>query len=482
MSIKIYESIAGGAFHDRQCGPCPVGTVGQSDGLSCVACTGSTFAASAGMSNCTVCTNCLSIAAPVQAAYTCAVGVANCTRGYLRLCNGTTDAVCTQCPPQWTKDIFGVCTPCETGYYHDAGNQNLGVLERCVLCPSNMYCDSPDTYSICPRIIAVQVPGTGVVFVPSAPRGSSRVFQCVCNLAGGFDGTGASMSGCRPCEDGYYASPGNLSCTQCPVGSYSSRQTLPDILACPSQWQQPAGSTASIGSALLIGPTGLPMQPPTSGSCMVQIGASECTQCPRGNTRISGATSVNDCSMCRFGEYYKDGACVNCTLACSGPGFYETQQCTDWTDRECSICNRVCDTPGDFPSVCTTDPNGCAACSNLPKYNAFYTPHAGMFVRSASECPWKCDAGFYSPVGSIECLLCTVYDQTSCPPGVIFSACTSVQDASCIKQCNNESKPVLHSVYADGCNWACASGYTHFQTSGGLNMCRVFSVASQAAL
>lgn len=252
-----YPVVAGDAFHDRQCGPCPAGQVGQADGLSCVACTGSAFSGSAGRSNCTACTDCQAAGAAVSRAYECPTA-ANCSRGYLSLCNATTDAVCMHCPLEWTKDVFGVCTPCETGYYHDATNYQLHLLQRCVLCPSNMYCDSPDTFSRCPHMIAVER-NAAVVFVPSSPSGSSRVFQCVCNVAGGFEGTGASISGCRPCQDGYYAAAGDAACTRCPVGTYSSRQTVRDLFACP------------LGSNLLVGPNGVAVLSPTVGICEVCI-------------------------------------------------------------------------------------------------------------------------------------------------------------------------------------------------------------------
>ena len=148
--------------------------------------------------------------------------------------------------------------------------------------------------------------------------------------------------------------------------------------------------------------------------------------------------------------------------------------------------------PGNDP---TNASRGCGLC-NPPPENAFYIPkQVQMVIRSADECLWVCQHGFYNKDFSRSCTKCTEFNSTTCPAGWIFSPCSVDRDASCSRKCNDTDTgiPSSHAAYvltfvdsekslqmADtdtspnmGCLWQCNPPYVLSTTDGGLNTCRL---------
>lgn len=157
--------------------------------------------------------------------------------------------------------------------------------------------------------------------------------DCVCNMAGGFEGSVSSgLFGCQPCADGHYSLGGGTmdKCEPCPMGSYSSQTVgLRDYRQCPSPDSPKLGAWDLQYSC---------DQPGLSG---LVAGAVSCTLCPadRPYTWDVGRTSASDCRKCPKGSFYINGACQACSPECHGPDQYEAVACTEETNRVCLACD-----------------------------------------------------------------------------------------------------------------------------------------------
>lgn len=474
-------------LQDDRCSVCPAGTA-SADGKSCMPCpSGLRFSGAVNQTRCSECTDCAQ-ASITSGPLSCPPGE-HCTAGTMQPCNSTHDSVCMQCPRQWYLSPGSrLCRPCAAGHFLLQASPTQYEAHRCVPCPANTFCEGTATFSPCPGLRAYSLSGA-ISFVPSSPLASSRVDACSCHDLGGFEGQGGSLSGCTACPDGTFSGPGDLHCLQCPVGSFSKATVLPDLYRC--------GSIEH--NARLLGPDGSIIHPdPHERVCQVTVGAKSCTLCPTNSTRTPRAQSISDCTMCRNESFYDrgSGSCVPCSPPCRAPEFFEVGHCTDAADRRCHACNLSCSLPGQYIAGCpgSADPAqpalGCGLCTNLPVRNALFLPSHGAPVRSPHDCPWACDDGFYSPAGLNTCLQCTHFDLSTCPAGMIFSACTHDRDASCLLPCKNATKPLRHSLYIptgggalgplpmvgkaepnQGCLWACEAGFRLHATDGGLQAC-----------
>ena len=237
------------------------------------------------------------------------------------------------------------------------------------------------------------------------------------------------------------------------------------------------------------------------------VGAHECTACPASapHTYELGSKTVADCRKCPAGQFSTDGQpCRACRPKCDYPYEYETQACTENTDRICSFCDMAsCDATYEYVLTegCSSDQNtggrACAPCTDKPP-NSHFVP--GTYPYS---CSWACDEGYFSLLedrSTAQCQPCTQLDATSCPSGYVHSACSDFlhRDASCDVACNAaaEGKPpensewVLTKVSEDGtsivenaspvdmsipnagCMWRCVEGYRkEVLAEGQLSIC-----------
>lgn len=477
-------------LRDDLCSVCPAGTA-SADGRACIPCPlGLRFSGAANQTRCLECTSCAT-ASIASGPLSCPPGE-SCTMATLHACSSTHDTVCMQCPRQWFLTPGAqLCRPCAAGHFLLPSSPTQYEAHRCTPCPANTFCESTAAYSACPGLRSYSLSGAHV-FVPSSPTASSRVDACTCHLAGGFQGVGGSLLGCTACPDGTFSAPGDTRCQDCPVGSFSRAASLPELYRCGAMQDR----------ALVFGPDGIRIPPPDphAQGCMVTVGATSCTLCPRNSTRSPRAQSPSDCTMCRDGSYLDaaTASCKPCSPPCQRPGSFETSPCTDTSDRRCQPCNLSCTLPGQYTQGCPgsalpLQPSlGCGLCTNLPARNAAFLPSHGVAVHSPLQCPWSCDAGFYSPAGLNACLPCTHFDLSSCPAGTVLSPCTSERDASCLVPCTNSTKPPRHSAYIPtargqdgqaipapagsaqpnrGCLWACEQGYRLHTTAAGLHAC-----------
>ena len=348
-----FQSFPGDDTHDVGCSKCPPGTHRNASlhpgKVACVECPAGTYSSVLGATSCLPCKNCLLASSTIAAGLSCPFASSECVRSARVACTPTNDAECMMCPTLsarggYVLDFDGVCRACKDGYHYNASEPVVG--RRCVPCTPNFYCPSKESYVQCEGMRIFRRgsgSSSGYVTVPTSPAGSVRPSQCNCSLAGGFEpppsGSQGLGYGCQPCEDGYYAPPGEtLRCLPCPTGTYSSQSRgLVDYYKCPSS-DSPRISFLAVPSAAVAAVV------PSCASSMV-AGAASCTSCPvaRPHTWAERSTSVDDCMRCPPGQFF-DGtpggvqSCRACRAACSKPYFYETVPCTDSGDRQCASC------------------------------------------------------------------------------------------------------------------------------------------------
>jgi hypothetical protein len=284
----------GDATHDNNCSLCPAGFVDNLGGV-CIEClVGETFNPIAGQSNCTSCTTC-----PDATTATCTT---------------VSDTTCATCPTTWKKNNISdttiqMCAPCASGHLMTVGlTEVVHTVQNtvCMPCPAHTYCTGWGHIDLCPRMAAIFRDNI-MHFIPSSPATSSRPSACTCHAVGGFEGHGGGMLGCTPCKSGYYAQPGMTTCSICPIGTYSKREQVADVLNCnaPQQAQWPSiGPVPSFTSNI---------------PCKITVGATQCKICTSLMTRKMGATQFTDCSDCGAGQYKNEDSgnlCSNCITSC----------------------------------------------------------------------------------------------------------------------------------------------------------------------
>ena len=129
---------------------------------------------------------------------------------------------------------------------------------------------------------------------------------------------------------------------------------------------------------------------------------------------------------------------------CSGDGEFALDPTTN---ESCTQCNLTCE-PGYEGVACPTQPGWllCQECG-APPANASLN---GLL------CDWDCDAGYFR-LNSSYCEPCA---GGQCQAGFNRSQCTPIRDSDCDTPCVDPRKPKYNSIWTEGCQWACAPGYT----------------------
>jgi hypothetical protein len=341
------------------------------------------------------------------------------------LCNHTHDNQCIQsCPSSWNLDpVTRWCHKCAKGYFDEG-------FDECTICPANHYCPSKSTNLPCSDQQNFTRNGT-IYIVPTSPPGSHLPSACKCNLQGGFQGIALGLTGCTACGAGTFATPSENDnsgpCEECPKNTYA------DV-----------------------------------------TGAVSCTNCPNGLfTHATGSQKESDCVLCDIGFYKPSfsGICNPCRPTCNS-NEYVSQPCTSTTDLTCLTCDQNC-AVNEEPGLCpgpVSPSKGCYACDMTIQ------PLNSMSIESThlAYCLWQCKPGFFQIEDSqgIRCDPCTVRTPTTCPFGFQVRECSAKLDLACTVPCQNNTKPLLNSIWLENCQWECPGGYESMYTPGGLSFCR----------
>lgn len=438
----------GDILHDVVCKNCSAGT--KWDGLyGCTPCVlGEGFAPDEKSTECLACGKCdnahaqwLTIAPTLRcpANQTCTQGI-----GYNSTCTLTQNSTCMECPDSYKLGSqTGLCFPCKEGFFH---NKTKESLSDCVECPEDHYCPGKDDYAICQDFSIFWRNGTYQRH-PRSPIASVYASQCNCSIAGGFQ-AGVSMGplGCRPCEDGTFSAPGSTTCETCPIGTFSKRESVRNYYKCPTE-------TSPVVKFNDIDPWP-PFGDLPEEDCNMTIGAWECTPCATAkpgyiHTKVSGATTSDQCTHCPINQWWNGTQCKKCKPACAIP-FYEQTPCSDESDRVCLMCDTTaqdqCTTSEYMTDKC--DPvtlRPCAPCNPKPA-NSYWVRNT-YAARHPDECTWRCNPGFYTIIGTHECLPCDVFDGHTCPGGKIFRECTFEQNAACDVPCDESLRPKINAKW-----------------------------------
>jgi len=239
---------------------------------------------------------------------------------------------------------------------------------------------------------------------------------------------------CSICPIGTYSLQDSASCTLCPSGTYSPSAGAPALascLACPAgQYSDsgassckicPAGSYSSTGASSCDLCPGGYYSAPSSASCTIcppgqysSAGSASCSICVAGMYAPAGSQS---CILCEAGQYSSSGAgsCLTCLAGqFSNAGSSSCTTCPAGYNSSsgaasCGIC-----AAGQFSNAgsefCTLCPEG--TFSSLPGATSFgacmYCP-PGYYSKEGAGFCLMCIAGTYSLGGVSEC--------TDCPSG-----------------------------------------------------------------
>ena len=302
------------------------------------------------------------------------------------------------------------------------------------------------------------------------------------------------------------------SCEECPFNTYAAQlRGQRDFYACPA-----ADSPAIRFSPNYVWKSIVNTNPLPSRCTQLTVGAHQCTPCPADTpyTWSTASTSVAACKKCPEGMFFDavKRVCGPCRQRCNYPEEYETQECTEYQNRACAVCDmKNCDPvleKVETEKGCDFLGNPCVRCTNKPLENSHYT----LGALGPNTCAWACDEGYFSRfvlhlwihvqtcvetfayacliicswsrIGESVCEKCTEFNATSCPAGFVFIECSSwlYRDAACDTECNamEHGKPVENSEWVlttidekwnivknEGhgsgpnvaCMWDCVKGY-----------------------
>lgn len=165
------------------------------------------------------------------------------------------------------------------------------------------------------------------------------------------------------------------------------------------------------------------------------------TECVSCNASVQCPIPETYRSECRYSE---DHVCKNCTKCMQGVTF-ETQACTNVTNRECVPCTFLGACPPNTykKSGCTVKRNTeCYPCSKHACPDGFYESEAcnATTDRICSKCSSKCPLGHFvsgacRPDLDLQCTPCS---SPVCATGSYRTACTVANDSVCTKCSYNE--------------------------------------------
>lgn len=210
-----YMSFPGDDTNDVTCTLCPAGTYrnaslfASQDGgggsiVYCRECPAGKYADQPGAVACKPCTNCLTSLKIELSDTSCPFSPPSkhCEPAIRTPCEPSRDTQCMACPSLSEQGGFergqddGICRPCKLGYYYNQSDPVEG--RRCIPCAPGFYCPSKDRYVACPGTSIFQRwPAPEFVTVPeTTPRhAASRLDQCNCSVAGGFQPCPLRMRG-----------------------------------------------------------------------------------------------------------------------------------------------------------------------------------------------------------------------------------------------------------------------------------------------
>jgi hypothetical protein len=384
----------------------------------------------------------------------------NDVRGYISNPNSscvyvavsTTQATTIKTPAFESICFFKGCF-CPTGYYMtnsiNCSKYIPPTCAPCSICPRGYFkqCDGTSNAICTEEMSCVNTSSNNVLYPWLAENPSIRCKK-------GFQIT--NMSGltptCSKCPS-YLAGLNGIWCEPC-VG-YSKPTTDSSMCVCilPAYPDQ--------NENCICGP-GYRFHPDLQGcvTCAVNTYSTEeyiipqtsiwtaykyCTTCPLGTYADTGATACIECPQYTYRSSTSSSQCLNCPT-----GQYTLNKTSS---SYCQNCSTTC-SPGYYSTPCPTDPSLfiCHECSALPAH-AYWI--AMTQYTTAFSCVWECSAGYYRGIN--ECVPCST--SITCPPGKMFMACTPIQDYNCDWDCQNDTKPLLYSEWASGCDWKCSTGY-----------------------
>eukprot|EP00961_Rhodomonas_salina_P091455 1231683-Rhodomonas_salina.1 len=307
-----------------------------------------------------------------------------------------TDCVCNL---GYSGPDGGPCVACAAGTYKAVNGSS-----SCIVCPANTYVEetASNSSSMCNPCADFSVAGPG----------SGSRDDCLC-IDGYFGDSGGP---CQPCPGGTFkVGINDLSCTKCPVGTYSEELAADNIstcLSCPSNANSLIGSDSlqdCICNGGYTGVDGGACAACAAGKSKAENGSSACTRCavgqyaPEASLQCTDCVAGGPCEFCPAGNHKNaDGICI----ACTNGTFSTTVGAED--PSSCQPC----------PTGTFADGDGATSCILCPR-NTFSTVQGAANNATCIPCPdstespagssnnsdCKCRAGLIGPNGG-PCQLC----------------------------------------------------------------------------
>jgi hypothetical protein len=323
------------------------------------------------------------------------------------------------------------CTMCPAGYYSSVPIQSRTSIAACSQCGAGYYCiaGSPSaTQFICP-------PGFYCL-------AGAQPVRCT---AGYFCQAGSVSATENECGMGSYSAAGDLSCTLCAAGNYSSVKI--------------AASRTSIAACSQC----LPGQFSTNGS-------TTCTLCLNG-TWSSIYGRADGCIPCRSGTYLETRGAISDVCVPCLPGRFSAVRGAD-SSKTCKFCteNTFSTVSDNGAANCTqcpnsaTSPKGSQTCSCSKGF--ILSPLIDAVAGKLTSCQ-ICKNGTVSQQVGLDSLgtceicnagsYCALGIQNPCPSGS-WSSAFSLENAAQCTSCSNGTFSASSGQSINACI-PCSSGY-----------------------
>eukprot|EP00775_Hariotina_reticulata_P007566 gene7566-biopygen9370 len=410
--------------------------------------------------------------------------------------NVSSSAECV-CKPGFGTGLTGdSCHQCPVGTYSTGSTR-----DPCLACPfGTTSAAGSDSRSDCVASPTACPPGM------SAPPGAASAAQCSC-LAGW--GTSGSTLSCSLCPVGSYSIGGTVDpCTPCGFGRTSPAGSIDDSFCyntnqCPPGTQPPAGVIGSSPAECICRPgfggnvlgTLCAECPP--GTFSPGTNRDACLTCPFGTSSGAGTTTVNDCrpvaQECPAGMAAPADATSAAECGClAGHGVVNSSS----SSAGCAVCPVGTYSPGGTVEACipcgfgVTSLAGSSSQSDCYPLNlvcppGMVIPGGGVTSSSIEEC--QCKPGFGGPAvpqASPFCTLCPVGTFSPggnreqcrpCPFGTT-SAPGSDSSASCVAsptECPPGQIAPPTAVSSSECSCLPGFGWTGNTVTGSCQICPV---------
>jgi len=338
------------------------------------------------------------------------------------------NSVCEELPGSYKCE-------CLTGY-EDASEAGDGLAPTCVdlnECLLGNPCD--------PLVECINLAGSFACDTcpPGYSGNSYKPGRCVISKAGHYVDPGNQE---QLCPAGQFAPTGSMSCTPCPVGSFSNEAGSAECTLCPAgEFQDRAGSmvcqlcpagtyTGAAGMPTCdICPQGTFAAGKGSISCtgcsagtFSAAGAQACQECPPGS---AAASFSSECQPCPAGTSNVLGQCLTCPA-----GTFSLEGST-----ACEICPSGTYSGSTGSTECVACPAGSAGAAAGQRDQCLPCPENTFSdaVVAGTECQ-PCAPGFESAAGATECTdvnECLV-DNGGCDP---LTDCTNTYGSRACSAC-----------------------------------------------